>query len=90
MTNVEKLFLISGFSDYQCRLERDIYPGNFFLRYHVADSKWDRSPVALSSAACIEGASVLGDIMVADELYIITGYTDMRKLIDGLYAIIEK
>lgn len=32
---------------------------------------------------------MLGDITAADELYIITGYTDMRKSIDGLYAIVE-
>ena len=33
---------------------------------------------------------MLGDIAAADELYIITGYTDMRKSIDGLCAIVEK
>ena len=33
---------------------------------------------------------MLGDITAADELYIITGYTDMRKSIDGLCAIVEK
>lgn len=32
---------------------------------------------------------MLGDITAADELYIVTGYTDMRKSIDGLCAIIE-
>lgn len=31
---------------------------------------------------------MLGDISVADNVYIITGYTDMRKSIDGLCAII--
>lgn len=32
---------------------------------------------------------MLGDITAADELYIVTGYTDMRKSIDVLCAIIE-
>lgn len=32
---------------------------------------------------------MLGDITVADEIDIVTNYTDMRKLIDGLCAIIE-
>ena len=32
---------------------------------------------------------MLGDITAADELYIITSYTDMRKSIDGLCAIVE-
>ena len=31
---------------------------------------------------------MLGDISAADHVYIITDYTDMRKSIDGLYAII--
>lgn len=31
---------------------------------------------------------MLGDISSADNIYIITGYTDMRKSIDGLYTII--
>ena len=31
---------------------------------------------------------MLGDISAADNIYIITGYTDMRKSIDGLRAII--
>lgn len=28
---------------------------------------------------------MLGDITAADEIYIVTGRTDMRKSIDGLY-----
>ena len=32
---------------------------------------------------------MLGDITAADELYIVTGYTYMRKSIDGLCAIVE-
>jgi transposase len=32
---------------------------------------------------------MLGDITAVDEVYIVCGYTDMRKSIDGLCAIIE-
>lgn len=32
---------------------------------------------------------MLGDIRVADEIYIVCGYTDMRKSIDGLCALIR-
>ncbi|WP_418497131.1 IS66 family insertion sequence element accessory protein TnpB [Enterocloster sp.] len=32
---------------------------------------------------------MLGDITAADEIYIVTGRTDMRKSIDGLCAIVE-
>ena len=31
---------------------------------------------------------MIGDITAADEIYIVCGYTDMRKSIDGLCAII--
>lgn len=31
---------------------------------------------------------MLGDISAVDNIYIITGYTDMRKSIDGLCAIV--
>ena len=33
---------------------------------------------------------MLGDITAADEIYIVTGRTDMRKSIDGLCAIVEE
>ena len=32
---------------------------------------------------------MLGDITVADEVYIVCGYTDMRRSIDGLCALVE-
>ncbi len=32
---------------------------------------------------------MLGDITAADEIYIVCGYTDMRKSIDGLCGIIQ-
>ena len=32
---------------------------------------------------------MLGDITTANDIYIVTGYTDMRKSIDGLCAIVQ-
>lgn len=32
---------------------------------------------------------MLGDITATGDLYIVTGYTDMRKSTDGLCAIVE-
>ena len=32
---------------------------------------------------------MIGDITVADEIYIVCGYTDMRKSIDGLCGIVK-
>ena len=33
---------------------------------------------------------MLGDITAVDEIYIVCGYTDMRRSIDGLCAIVEQ
>ena len=33
---------------------------------------------------------MLGDISRADEIYIICGYTDLRKSIDGLCSVVEE
>ena len=32
---------------------------------------------------------MIGDISAADEIYIVCGYTDMRKSIDGLCAVVQ-
>ena len=32
---------------------------------------------------------MLGDISSANHIYLVTGYTDMRKSIDGLMAIVR-
>ena len=32
---------------------------------------------------------MLGDITAADDIYLVCGYTDMRKQIDGLCAIVQ-
>ena len=32
---------------------------------------------------------MIGDITLASEIYIVTGYTDMRKSIDGLCAVVQ-
>ena len=33
---------------------------------------------------------MLGDITIAEEIYLAAGYTDMRKSIDGLAAIVQQ
>ena len=53
------------------------------------DTKWNRSTAFGSDAPHDKGAGMLGDITAADEIYIVTGRTDMRKSIDGLCAIVE-
>ena len=53
------------------------------------NTKWNRSSASGSNASHCEGVGMLGDITAADEIYIVTGRTDMRKSIDGLCAIVE-
>ena len=53
------------------------------------NTKWNRSSAFGSNASHCEGVGMLGDITAADEIYIVTGRTDMRKSIDGLCAIVE-
>lgn len=36
-----------------------------------------------------ERPAMLGDITAVDEIYIVCGYTDMRRSIDGLCAIVQ-
>ncbi len=54
------------------------------------NTKWNRSSASGSNAPHCEGVGMLGDITAADEIYIVTGRTDMRKSIDGLCAIVEE
>ena len=67
---------------------------NFFVqkrknKVSSNNTKWDRSSASGSNASNCEGVGMLGDITAADEIYIVTGRTDMRKSIDGLCAIVE-
>ena len=32
---------------------------------------------------------MIGDVTAADEIWVVCGYTDMRKSIDGLCAVVE-
>ena len=67
---------------------------NFFVqkrknKVSSNNTKWDRSSASGSNASHCEGVGMLGDITAADEIYIVTGRTDMRKSIDGLCAVVE-
>ena len=57
--------------------------------FHRNNTKWNRSSASGSNASHCEGVGMLGDITAADEIYIVTGRTDMRKSIDGLCAVVE-
>lgn len=66
----------SGLSDYQWCTEHNINPGTFYNWVKKTEKK-----------SC--DRDMLGDITVADEIYVICGYTDMRKSIDGLCAVVK-
>ena len=53
----------------------------FETGYHeICDTiHWNRSKAFGSDFSYYEGAGMLGDITAADEIYIVTGRTDMRK-----------
>ena len=63
--------------------------GAFHGRNHSPNTKWNRSCTASTDAPRFEGVIMLGDISAADEIYIVCGYTDMRRSIDGLCAIVQ-
>ena len=68
-------------------LIQDMFP--ITEQYIEREYKWDRSSASGSNASHCEGVGMLGDITAADEIYIVTGRTDMRKSIDGLCAVVE-
>ena len=51
--------------------------------------QWNRPCHTGSSSEPCERHSVLGDISVADNIYIVCGTTDMRKSNDGLCSIVR-
>ena len=53
-------------------------------------SKRNRPGTDAAGALSAEGRAMLGDISVADEIYIVCGYTDMRRSIDGLCGIVQE
>lgn len=65
------------------------YHGAFYCRNRSQDTKWNGPYTAQADPPHFEGLIMLGDISVADEIYIVCGYTDMRRSIDGLCAIVQ-
>ncbi len=63
--------------------------GAFHCRNRSSDTKWNRPCTAQADSPHFEGFIMLGDISAADEIYIVCGYTDMRRSIDGLCAIVQ-
>lgn len=61
-----------------------------FWKFPSDYPKWNRPTASCPDTSHCEGVGMLGDITVADEIYIVTGRTDMRKSIDGLCAIVEE
>ena len=59
------------------------------MKHESAHFKRNESTASCQNNPDTCGAFMLGDITAAGELYIVTGYIDMRKSIDGLCAIVE-
>lgn len=55
------------------------------LRYFQSVSVMVLTRPGFKSFSASEGVSVLGDISGLENIYIVCGYTDMRKSIDGLH-----
>lgn len=56
---------------------------------HNPYRQWNRPFYTGSGSEPCERHRVLGDISVADNIYIVCGTTDMRKSIDGLCSIVR-
>lgn len=52
--------------------------------------KWRHKPADYSGSASCTAKCMLGGITVCGNIYIACGYTDMRKSIDGLAAIVQE
>lgn len=63
---------------------------SFDRQMHLIHPKWNRFASPRTGIQYDERICMLGDITAADEIFIVTGRTDMRKSIDGLCAIVEQ